>query len=490
MMYPSHSLLKLCVLNLWVTPHFEAGGEWKVDDNGEDGGGVSLPAVEKISQSYASSSSLSTLWTPWSPWTPCSVNCGIGVTRRLRTCRRPSDESHDKNIVPCAGLSTVERACVMRPCDDRDIASPVDVMEGRSAILRCKHRLEGEAEEGVERVDGDGVEEAESDVELLWITPTGHQIRRGTRANKHHMGKKEDNKNMEDVRKDRERENGEENEEAEDDSFDRGKFHLQGDQLVIDHAEISDGGHFSCILIKKSTGKFLETSSVELLVKNCSAKPCKNGGECVETFKNSVFSLVCECTSDFDGDYCEVGRPFWSRFLFVIFLVGSAHAVGGCACAFLMKTKRFQTKFDGGRANRGLRSRQLNDERRESRTDNSFINNIPQFFRKIFGNLNNHRNNNNNNNDEDDDDNDDDNNNNNNNSEQVNQIPSPELGSNGRKRETKRYLDGGEATVKSSNEAADALTEDASLEVMEEEMEDEEWEDKESLQYITLQMLV
>ena len=63
------------------------------------------------------------------------------------------------------------------------------------------------------------------------------------------------------------------------------KYRLQGDQLIIAQAESVDNGHFSCILMKKSTAEFLETSSAELVVRNCSLTPCQNGGKCVETLE-------------------------------------------------------------------------------------------------------------------------------------------------------------------------------------------------------------
>ena len=72
---------------------------------------------------------------------------------------------------------------------------------------------------------------------------------------------------------------------------DDSKYHLQGDQLILKHAESVDNGHFSCILMKTSTGEFLETSSAQLVVKNCEAKPCKNGGTCVEMVKGKVKSV-------------------------------------------------------------------------------------------------------------------------------------------------------------------------------------------------------
>ena len=116
-------------------------------------------------------------WTPWSPWTPCTVDCGVGITRRLRTCLHSNNNNN--NPTRCVGPSALERACVARPCNADDVAKRVEVVEGRAAVLKCKHGLKavnaggGGAGEG-----GEDRGREEEDVELLWITPRGEQVRR------------------------------------------------------------------------------------------------------------------------------------------------------------------------------------------------------------------------------------------------------------------------------------------------------------------------
>ena len=56
-------------------------------------------------------------WGGWEQWQSCSVTCGTGVTKRIRSCNAPAPQNGGQ---PCVGDEYQHRTCNQRPCQGED----------------------------------------------------------------------------------------------------------------------------------------------------------------------------------------------------------------------------------------------------------------------------------------------------------------------------------------------------------------------------------
>ena len=58
--------------------------------------------------------SVSGEWSTWTSWSVCSVNCGGGITRRIRNCNNPKPANGGDD---CEGPAVEVESCFTHTCD-------------------------------------------------------------------------------------------------------------------------------------------------------------------------------------------------------------------------------------------------------------------------------------------------------------------------------------------------------------------------------------